>query len=202
MRKRISASLLLLAGLFSASSFAESYGGRYFVAFFSYDGPGHRAVDSHTFATFLDGTEIERGYRGAPPTISWLPADGIVRPVGVYAGRNFTLEETLQIARDRGYTVQTFGPFEISRPTYQAALAQIRYLQSGAERYKMVAGPLGLRGLNCIHAVSNVVGPLVTGTNYGAPATQMVANHFGRVAIRFPRTYPALFDEVPELRFR
>jgi hypothetical protein len=36
--------------------------------------------------------------------------------------------------------------------------------------------------------------------NWAIPATQEVAQHFGRVAIRFPRTYPALFDEVDALR--
>jgi hypothetical protein len=189
-----------LAVTASTAAFAESYAGRYFVILFGYDGPGRRAVDSHTFASFFDGDAIERGERGAPPTISWLPEDGNVRRTGLHRGRNFSLEETLRIAEVRGYTVRPFGPFEIPRSLYEAALRQIRHLESGFEFYRMVAGSAGRRGLNCIHAVAGVVGPLRTGMSWGIPATQEVAQHFGRVAIRFPRTYPALFDEVDELR--
>jgi hypothetical protein len=201
MRKRVGWSVAL-ALFASVSGFAESFGGRYFVVLFGYEGPGNKAVDSHTFAAFLDGDQLERGYRGAPPTISWLPEDGIVRPFGVHRGRNFTLEETLALADDRGYRVTPFGPFEIPRHVYQAAMAQIHFLESGRELYKMVAGAAARRGLNCIHAVSNVVGPLRTGVAWGVPATEAVTQHFGRVAVRFPRTYPAIFEEVRELRYR
>jgi hypothetical protein len=106
----------------STAAFAESYAGRYVVNLFGDDGPGRRAVDSHTFAAFFDGDAIERGARGAPPTMSWLPEDGNVRRVGLHRGRSFALDPKLWIAEVRGYT-----PFGRSVPSRFRGWCMKRY---------------------------------------------------------------------------
>lgn len=181
----------------AAPVFGGNYTGRYFMTVYGYEGPGNRPVDSHTFATFVSGDEIERrGVVERPATISWLPRTGVVVPIGVHPGKNFSLAETLRIARTRGYTVRHFGPYEITYDLYERALDQINHLNSGAERYKMVAGPFGLRGLNCIHAVSNIGGGLFTFTAHGFDASRAVTEFLSRDIRNFPRTHDDVFARI------
>jgi hypothetical protein len=124
--------------------------GRYFAVMFGYQGIGNRPVDSHTFATFINGNEIEDGYESLA-TISWLPATGIVRPLNIETGKNFSLQETLDIAKRNGYEVKAWGPFEITPQLYQLALQRIQALESGYYRYKMIPA-LFPRQINCVKA--------------------------------------------------
>jgi hypothetical protein len=173
---------------FDAAADAPADGTRYTVELDAWNGDPDLPSASHTFAVFV----AERA--GAAPevhTISWLPADATVRALPLQTGHNFTLEETLAIARDR--PILRYGPFVLARAAYDRARARITFLESGGVRYKMIdwatrRPSLSNRpggAINCIHAVSDVVGPLDTGELWGDAATRAVVAFFGRTgAIR------------------
>jgi hypothetical protein len=119
----------LLSGLGAEAEARVPLSGRYFVVVWGYEA-GSSPTDSHTFATFYRGDDLARGKVG-PQTISWLPATGVVQPSTIERGKNFTLGETLALARRRGYRVGAFGPYEIAAENYPRALARIRLLNSG-----------------------------------------------------------------------
>lgn len=193
--KKLSLVLALLLWLPSGAE-ARSLNGRYFMVVFGYQTIPNRAVDSHTFAAFYEGRDLEWGGGRAPATISWLPATGIVRPLGRERGRNFSLDETLAIARSRGYEVRAWGPYEITPSLYRAALGRIRVLESGRLLYKMIDGPFSPRAVNCISAVSDIAGPLHTGTDWGFAASGRVAAHFAPWVMGFPRVDGAVADLI------
>jgi hypothetical protein len=161
---------------------AQSLHGRYFVVLWGYQGADNAAEDAHTFATFYRGSG--NGLSG-PATISWLPASRLVRNTGPERGRNFSLDETLALARRRKATVRAFGPYEIKADVYRRALARIRELNSGKLSYTMINGPAD--AVNCIAAVSEVGGPLGTGWAWGYAASMQVARH---LSDRYPTVDP------------
>jgi hypothetical protein len=116
---------------------------------------------SHSFATFVRAVWPDRG----PPrleahTISWLPSNLCVRPLAPLPedGVNLDLEQSLRLALGNDERVSMWGPFQICREVYLAAIARIGVLQSGQILYKAVDfGYPGDRVNNCIHAVSSVV---------------------------------------------
>lgn len=182
--------LVFLALATSARADVQYLNNRYFMVVFGYQGAGNRAVDSHTFASFYEGQALARYRTQRPATISWLPATGYVRPVRREPGRNFSLEETLAIARDRGYEVRAYGPFEITRNLYQRALDRIAYLESGRVDYRMTAaGFLMPDVLNCISALSGIGGLLNTGTLWGFSASQRVTQHLAREVYHYPNIH-------------
>jgi hypothetical protein len=130
--------------------------------------------DSHTFASFYRGDDLAAG-KVHPATISWLPATGVVRFGSVERGKNFSLEETLALAKRRGYRLASYGPYEISAQTYSRALLRVRLLSSGRIAYTMINVVAG--AMNCIEAVASVGGPINTGINYGFAASETVASH-------------------------
>lgn len=190
--KTVSRFLFVVVALFASHrSFADhsqSLRGRYFAVIFGYQGTPNRAVDSHTFAAFLTGEDLERGDVYDPATISWLPRTGVVRPLRKEPGRNFSLSETIDIARRNRYEVRAFGPYEITADLYRRALRQIRFLESGAVEYKMIPGPLAGNAINCIMAVSQIGGSLKTGAEWGFDASALVTQHLSPWMIRYP--YP------------
>lgn len=109
---------------------------------------------SHSFATF-----VRLGADGAAEyfTISWLSLDGRVRPFELHAepGRNWTLEETLQLCRENRMEVCNFGPYQIQPDLWRRAVEQKQWLESGNVRYKpMDEGSRDGTVSNCIHAIS------------------------------------------------
>jgi hypothetical protein len=66
--------LLAAVPAFAAPDYA-GLRGRYFIVVWGYQGAGNAPKDSHTFASFYDGTQFSRG-RVKPATISWLPITG------------------------------------------------------------------------------------------------------------------------------
>ncbi|MBY0369912.1 hypothetical protein K2X33_04445 [bacterium] len=192
---RFFAFFLLLAG--TANAAAQRLDDRYFMVVFGYEGPGNRAVDSHTFASFYSGDALMRRQTRNPATISWLPATGVVRPIRREAGRNFSLEETLAIARERGYEVRAYGPYEITRDLYRRALDRIDYLNSGRVDYRMTAAGLFMPNvLNCISAVSGVLGPLNTGTLWGFAASQKVTQYLAKEVYSYPNVNYDVADAI------
>lgn len=135
-----------------------------------------RAIDSHTFATVARVTQNGTYYH----SISWMPATLIVRIVArPEPGINLTYEQTLALARSKGALVVQYGPYRINPFFYNAFLARVAQLNSGAILYKANDRDTYPMAVNCIHAVSGIVGRLRTGMTWGRLATEQVINYFG-----------------------
>lgn len=172
---------------------------RYYVVLFASQNSSNQARMSHTFAAFLkiDREEDPRNRvhweTAQSATISWLPASGsfrlLQRPV---AGRNYTLQESLAWAEERGLHTTVRGPFEIGKDVYDRAVKQKQRLESGAVAYKALDRRFRPgAAVNCIHAVSDILpGPLLmTGGARGDQATAMVANHYRPYLVDPERTH-------------
>src|SRR3954471_14129248 len=81
----------------SRANGADSHG-RYFMVVRAYQSPDNDVVKAHTFVSFYRGDELSKT-KISPPTISWLPSSGNVHIFGSERGRNFSLAQTLAIAR-------------------------------------------------------------------------------------------------------
>jgi len=172
-RRAIVLSLLSVPGA-GGKAQAQSLQGRYFVVVWGYEGASISPSDAHTFATFYRGDDLAQG-NVHPATISWLPATGVLQFGVVEKGKNFSLGETLALARRRRYRVAAYGPYEIGAKTYSRAMARIRLLNSGRIAYTVINGPAG--AMNCIEAAGSVGGPISTGLSYGFSASTAVAGH-------------------------
>jgi hypothetical protein len=153
----------------------EALRGRYFIVVWAYQGAGNLPRDSHTFATFYDGEDLAGGHV-TPATISWLPATGVVHPLGVERGRNFSLAQTLALACQSGKHVASWGPYEITFRLYRRALARIQLLRSR----KVAYGGLSLRPgtMNCIEAAGDITDtPFHWGISWGFAASEAVVRH-------------------------
>lgn len=181
---------IVLAALAAATTArAESLAGHYFMVVWGYEGRSGAPEQAHTFVSFYRGGEL-----GKPVTISWLPASGIVRPGVVVPGRNFTLAETLQIARSRGARLRSYGPYEIQPDLYRRAVERAGELNAGRWDYTMVNGPSG--AMNCIAAAGGVGGPITTGFDYGYAASNDVVRHLGRWIIDNPETQQQVAERL------
>lgn len=120
---------------------------------------------SHTFATFVKVSWTGPGPCPASPcleahTISWMPARLRLRSLALWpeCGRNFDLHTTLRWAQANGMRTSLWGPYATGPELYDAALRQIRLLDSGQVLYKV--NDVGYRSdevSNCIRAVNAVV---------------------------------------------
>jgi len=144
---------------------------------------------AHTWATYVKVTPTGAGpLLVEPHTISWLPLDGAVRIRNVHpvAGRNFTLDETLDMMAGHNAQVSYWGPFEIDADHYDRALGQIDFLDSGAATYRVVDSfRLNPRVCHCVHAVtyadpavSRFIQPVL---RVGEPGTSRLAAKYLRV---------------------
>lgn len=130
---------------------------RYYAVYFAAESVPHRLRNTHTFATYVRVSAA--GVR--PVTVSWLSADGVIRPFGLAeVGRNRTLGESLAYAGGRGWTVTAYGPFAIDAGRYARAEAFAGTLASGAIKYRATDG-FRLRNTvyNCVSAVRAVERP-------------------------------------------
>jgi len=149
--------------------------GRYYLIVWSYQGPDDDVVHAHTFTSFYRGSDLAKGVL-RPATISWLPASGVVQPLGAERGRNFSLEETLQNACRAQRSVKAWGPYEVKPVLYKRALRRVRLLQSGRIRYSMING--APQAMNCIKAAGDITpAPLDTGVLWGIAAGAEVVRH-------------------------
>ncbi|WP_149114405.1 hypothetical protein [Limnoglobus roseus] len=145
---------MILSTLVGGSARAED---RYFLLMFGSQRIPRNPNYAHTFATFA-----RQAAEGGPlesHTISWLPTEFPIRVQALrpQPGRNYGLEETLQIAQRDGARVSLWGPYEIEPELYRRAMKQIRLLESGKVQYK--ANDTFYRNdtvSNCIHAVSKI----------------------------------------------
>jgi hypothetical protein len=147
--------LIALAGSAAA-------GDAYYVMVFGAQRTPPQPRYAHSFATFVHATWEGDGPCPDSPTleartISWLPANGIVRVVALAeCGRNFELFETLHWARDSQQRVSMWGPYQIEQPFHDRSMRHKALLDSGQVLYKADdAGHRTDRVSNCIHAVSS-----------------------------------------------
>ncbi len=139
-----------------ASASARSY--RYYFILFGGQAIPFRPRTAHTWAIFARAE-----WHGSQPvaveyfTISWLPADGPVKPLRLVPepGRNYTLEETMQRAAEQNDRVSMWGPFEIDACRYELARQWFDRLNSGEVRYRVLDTLwYNPRIVHCVHAVT------------------------------------------------
>ncbi len=170
-------SVCAAAVLFAASSTAPTFASdaRHFMVVWAYQSPDNDVAKAHTFASFYSGPGLANE-KSDPPTISWLPSAGAVHPFSTEKGRNFSLSQTLKMAKRAGAQVRSWGPYEIRPELYQLALSRIHLLNSGRIAYSMLG--TGPSAMNCIEAAGDLTRePLETGMSWGFEATSEVVRH-------------------------
>jgi hypothetical protein len=190
-RRRLLALMCLLVPLHSSAQTSQQKETHYMIIF-SQEGPGHEPALSHTFATFIQatGSGSDRSkYRVEHHTISWLPASGDVRLLRrPETGKNFSLDESLRLARSLNLRVSMLGPYQIKKELYLRAIAQVKRLNSGEIAYKAIDRRFRPDiASNCFHAISDIDadnGLLDTGAAHGDDASSMVVRHLRRWIIR------------------
>jgi hypothetical protein len=169
----------------------------HYVTFYGYNGVPDGPTLSHTFAAFVERDDQTGVLK--TDTISWIPADRApVHLLSVQPGHNYTLAETFTIAGDR--VSISHGPYRITDAVYAKAMARIAFLKDANVHYKMF--PWHLRGpalnnqpggaVNCVAAVSDIMGFLDPGEVWGDPATQQVIEFFARQGafVDYPAVHP------------
>jgi hypothetical protein len=162
---------------------------RYFILVFASQPPSRLPRYSHTWATVVRaegaGDDV-RGFAIEPATISWVPADLVVRSYRVFAqkGVNLDLQESMREFYRPGIHVSLYGPYEIDPNYYAAFLQQKARLESGAVKYRSIDSDLEIRKdvSNCIHAITdldNLHGRLAYSEfrRIGEPASRAIVKH-------------------------
>lgn len=178
----------------------------YFIVLFACQGAKNRAVESHTFASYV---RVASNGRQEWWTISWLPAVGVaaqMQPICIFdnlghavveefvgspcrpvTGHNYNLAQTLNWACSPGKTLAVWGPYRISKALYTLGIERKRFLEAGGVDY--LADDRRTRksvtAINCMHAVSDLPhhfsgngGFLGFGYKiWGIKGTQHVLNH-------------------------
>ena len=179
---------------------------RYFVILYSLENWRNAAAFSHTFAAFY---RVDSNYVVYRADISWLPQPQYMpgfRPLrmpafGSFPGENLSVEETIRRGLFAERTVRSFGPFESSAALFELAVAREAQLQSGAVEYHGLDYFTRPNAVNCVHAVSDIVGIFHTGLRRGPTASYGVAEHFLERGYLFdltPRTeWLAFLEQAP-----
>lgn len=174
----------------------------YYVILWGYQDGVNSVHGSHTFATYVKarGTAIVD-----KADISWLPDPNfltrfenrrerfpLIRSV---PGMNLTTEATIADATRRGLTIGRFGPYKSTKEVFERAKFDSQ--NWNGQKWKMLDNLTRPSAENCIHKVSDIVGPLRTGTLRGIPATDAVREHYIRNgAIIGTETYPWVYDAL------
>jgi hypothetical protein len=130
---------------------------KYFMTLYGAQRLSYRPKYSHTYATFT-----EKATARAPRelTISWLPADGVIKPNGPpERGLNYTWDETLDWLRDQDSDIQWASrETEIQKEFFQSAEKRFEELKKGTLKYVMIDRRSWRpdKASNCIHAVTDI----------------------------------------------
>ncbi len=131
---------------------------RYYFLLFAGESCPYRLRNGHTWATYVKATPTAGGGTVVEPvTISWLPADGDVRPLALkpYAGRAWGLDETIRHYLCMPGRVVLWGPAEIDACRYERAAAMVRRLESGAVGFRSLDSITRRKDvMHCVHAVT------------------------------------------------
>jgi hypothetical protein len=171
---------------------------RYYVILFGGVAERFHPRTAHTWATFVR-TEPRPGGAAAVEsfTISWMPCRLPVRPLAPLAepGRNYGLQETLDLFDPCRSRLSMWGPYEIRECWYHEADAHKAYLDSGEVRYKLLDGvvvelpwgPLRPEVSHCVHAITRTDDALRRAANpivsFGEPVTAQVAGAMNRAGL-------------------
>jgi hypothetical protein len=211
----MSAKRWALLALFSVQLVLAGRGGlraeeTYYLVMFGSQRVPNNPNHAHTFATFVRASpRADRpGCALEALTISWLPANGVVRTAAFCpeCGRNFELHETLRWAANDCQRVSLWGPYQIDCELYRRAANRLAELNSGRVRYK--ANDAGYRSdkvSNCIHAVSTITeGPRVRvgSPGWGETASFVVLGKLRPWIVQPDRVHPWVgtalgLDEYP-----
>lgn len=192
---------------------------RYYFILFGGQGVPFRARTAHTWATYAKTTPMVNGQIGVESfTISWLPADGNVKPYRFRPepGRNYDLPDTLAIMGKYNSAISMWGPYEITFDHYAMGEEQLRFLNSGQVRFRSIDSfNLNRTTVNCVHAVTHsspmtqqYIQPVI---RVGEPGTSRLAKLYLRNGAwpRYPEsadwlipvlglnTYPMLTQRLP-----
>ncbi len=188
---------------------------RYYFTLFGGQSVPFRAKTAHTWGTYTKVTPTADGGQLVElVTISWLPADGTVRPHALRpeAGKNYSLEETLAIMACHNAQVSRWGPYEVDACRYELAQKQVAFLNSGAARYRAIDSfNMNDDVVNCVHALTHA-GPSVRHhvqpvMRVGEPGTSRLAKLYvrGGAFSGYPETHdwiiPAIgADQYPTIK--
>lgn len=166
---------------------SQAFAAHYYMAVFGYEGVGRIPSTTHSFVTFFQSDDTPQRNIIAEHTISWMPRDlafSIFSPVE--PGVNLDHRASMQLAASRGYPVVTFGPYEIKQELYDRSVQQFYKLeaaeQTGSIQYKLIDKNtrLGIwngqwgAAINCVHAISDMIGYIQTGDLRGVEASQTI----------------------------
>jgi len=131
---------------------------RHYMILFGGQAIPFRPRTAHTWAIFAKASRQTDGSLHVEWfTISWLPAEGPVRPLRLWPqrGKNYTLEETMQRAAEQNDRISMWGPYEISALRYELAREWFFQLNSGQVRYRVLDTLwFNPRIAHCVHAVT------------------------------------------------
>ena len=172
----------------------------YYVLLVASDAASNLARDAHTFATFMRCKSDGENESFDTHTISWLPQSLVIAPLrGAEPGKNFSLEETFNWAKNLNSRFTAWGPYEIKKELYDRSKQQHERLEKREVMYKM----LDVRfrpdvAINCIHAVCDCApgNVLLTGSAFGEEATWMVADWFRPWMINVGQTHDGLVQRL------
>ena len=138
-------------------------------------------------------------------TISWLPADFMANPhlcvfdgVGarliprknkcpISPGKNFNLQETIQLALEEKSVVAMWGPYEIAQPGFDLGVRRKQLLDSGAIKYR--ADDRLYRkdrvAINCFHAMAGLDQLYPNGGLFGTGFKMWGFNGTARVLLEY-----------------
>ena len=138
-------------------------------------------------------------------TISWLPADFMSNPhlcvfnglgsrlfagankCPVSPGRNFSLEETIELAAKEKVAVAMWGPYEIAKPGFDLGVRRKQLLDGGTIKYR--ADDRGYRknrvAINCFHAMAGLEELYPNGGLFGTGFKMWGFNGTARVLIEY-----------------
>ena len=159
----------------------------YVVVFAWQDGP--EGVEpsprlSHSFATWVktEGQKIEEEF-----TISWMAPNGVRLIHPAEPGRNLSMKESLEEAKQEGLQVFAWGPYRVTSEAYERAKGIERSLEEAESNYSILYKAIDRNSrrfqpqpaINCIHAVTNVSRPdVITGDACGVEASLMIVGEF------------------------
>ena len=196
--------------LISATGIADtSKNYEFYKVVFGYQDGVNRPEKSHAFATFVEVTRAQDSDEiidFKADTISWLPETKVVSIFSLMpeTGHNFTLAETLDIAANQQLEVRRWGPVRIDAWLYHRSKERIEALNSGRIGYKafdsLFRWPATVNAggaVNCVHAISDIGGQLLSPFDYGFAASNRIFQFLGhRIAEVSPHFSDWVADEL------
>jgi hypothetical protein len=157
----------------------------FYCIVFSHDSNPRRAAESHNFATFI---KVEERAIVEQISINWGPIGEYRFGDGKVKGVNRTLKEALENAKSGGKVIKSFGPYKITPTAWDLAVKQKAYLDSGKVAYQVtdrvtaldLVDTPGIPAINCIHAITDIGGNLVTGGKFGEVAAAEIVDFYKR----------------------